>query len=995
MSAASISFNVTQCTKMKHAILSLLALLISASLSAQKITVSGTVVDTSGEPLTGATVVLLNPTDSTQVTGAAAGNDGTFKLPSVKTGRYILRATFIGFLPHYQNIILSNDTKQRNVGTITLRDNAKLMAEAEITAAAAQVEMKADTFVYNSAAYRLPEGSNLEALVKKLPGAEVTEDGTIKINGKEVKKIMVDGKEFFNNDTKMAMKNLPTKMVDKIKAYDRQSEYTRVTGIDDGEEETVLDLTVKKGMKEGWLINADLAYGTEKRYTEKLNVSRFLDHSQFAIMGSANNVGDRGFGGFGGWGGSGLTASKMAGANFAWENGRGENEAGFFEAGGNVRYNHSSTDNLQRTNSQTFLTSTASQYVNSLSQSYGSNTRVNTDFRLEWQPDSMTNIMFRPSYSYSKNDNESWSRSVTFSGDPYEDMTDPLEEYDTYADPSQIRVNSNLRDNNGNSDSYNVDGNLQVNRRLKKSGRNITLDLAGNISKSDNESFSRSLIHYYKNATSPYTYNNQQSTNPSKSWNYRIRASYSEPIFKGANLQFSYQFQRRYSDSDRELLTSLTDHLQAEFGALSDQAIAEKLYASFLAGDATLQMVRDAQNSQYAKYNEYNHDANVMLRYQFGDFRLNAGVSFQPQTTHMLYDKNNKHFDVTRNVFNWAPRVNLRWKISNTSQWRLNYNGRMNQPSMTNLLDVDDTSDPLNITHGNPYLKPSWTNRLWTFYNGYDPERQMGWMANANFSQTNNSISNMVIYDPNTGARETRPENINGNWNAGVNLMFNTALGPKKYWNVMNFLRYNYSNNVGYMQASTTASSVKSVTKSSTVGDNLRLNFRNDLLEVGVNGGFDYQHARNGINTNANMDTWSFNYGGNFQLNLPWNMTFTTDITQQSRRGYNDSSMNTNELVWNLQLQQSFLKDNSLTLSVEWFDVLRQRSNISRMIDATRRSDTWNNSIYSYFMVHVIYQLNLIGGNKMQGGDGQGRDFRGPGGGPGGSRGGGRPARMF
>ncbi len=301
--------------------------------------------------------------------------------------------------------------------------------------------------------------------------------------------------------------------------------------------------------------------------------------------------------------------------------------------------------------------------------------------------------------------------------------------------------------------------------------------------------------------------------------------------------------------------------MATQFAGMADDQIATQLYAGYLAGVDSLLLTKDLYNSQYAKYNEFNHDASVMLRYQFGDFRLNAGLSFQPQTTHMIYKKNNQDFDITRNVFNWAPRIDLRWKISTTSQWRVRYNGRMNQPSMTNLLDVEDTSDPLNKTLGNPGLKPSWSNTFWTNYNDYIVDRQMGWNVNLNFSQTNNSISNAVTYDTTTGVRTTRPENISGNWNAGAWAGFNTALGPKKYWNFSYNLNFNYNNNVGYMQQEGSMNSVKATTRSYNLGNNLRLNYRYDWgetgygIDLGVNGGLNYQHARNDIQTRNNLDT--------------------------------------------------------------------------------------------------------------------------------------------
>ncbi|MGN1257097.1 MAG: carboxypeptidase-like regulatory domain-containing protein, partial [Bacteroidaceae bacterium] len=384
---------------MEHRIrLTALLLLMPLIAFAQRITLTGTVTDaTDGGPLPGTSVVLLNAKDSTQVTGISTDDNGKFRMTSVKAGKYLMRLTFVGYLTQWKNVTLEKGKKEVNLGTIALKENASLLKEAEVVTSVAQVEMKADTFVYNADTYKLPEGSALEELVKKLPGAEVSDDGTIKINGKTVSKVMVEGKEFFENDTKMAMKNLPTKMVKKIKAYDKKSDYTRITGIDDGEEETVLDLTVKKEMKEGWMINADLGYGTEDRYTGKANINRFLDHSQFSVILSRNNVNDNGFG-WGGprWGRSGgITTSTMAGANFWWDNGKPDYTAGLFKVGGNIRYSHSKSNSLSKTNSETFLDNVHSTFSNQMNQSLSRSANVNIGIRLEWMPDSMTNIFFR------------------------------------------------------------------------------------------------------------------------------------------------------------------------------------------------------------------------------------------------------------------------------------------------------------------------------------------------------------------------------------------------------------------------------------------------------------------------------------------------------------------------------------------------------------------------------------------------------------------------
>lgn len=987
----------------KNIMLLFLLAFTSVGMWAQKVTVSGTVMEEdTGEPVFSASVVLLKP-DSSMVVGASSKMDGKFSLSPVKPGNYIFRITYVGLEPYFKNMTLTS--KQQNValGQVKMKTNAVVLKGAEVTARQAQVEMKADTFVYNAGAYRLPEGSALEELVKKLPGAEVTDDGTIKINGKEVKKIMVDGKEFFNNDTKMAMKNLPTNMVEKIKAYDRQSDYTRTTGIDDGEEETVLDIGVKKGMNQGWIGNIDLGYGTEERYTGKMMAARFTDQLHLAIIGSANNVNDRGFGGggFRGWGGGGggLVASKMAGVNVNWNNGLKEASQGWFRIGGNVRYSHNNSDALSRSNSETFLTgNNGSSFSNSMSHSVSKNTNINGDVNLEWTPDTMTRIQFRPNFSYSESDSWSKSSSVTFNSDPYAvnrvyTMTNPLEQYNAYLEQlsaltdataaDSIVVNDNIRESMSNSKRTSVDGSLMVNRKLNSKGRNMTLRLSGGYSDSKSYSHSASDINYFLREDADVL-QRQYNVNPSKNYNYRAELSYSEPLFAGAHLQFRYSYQYRYSDSDRSMysLDSLVSKGYIDDATLMSWNLGyvpldgSEIDAA-LTGIDLLELCKNARNSQYATYKEHNQNANIMFRYNKGKIRLNAGVSVQPQKTYMDYEKNTLDTSVVRTVVNWAPRIDFRYKFSDTGQLRLRYNGRSSQPSMTNLLDVTDDSNPLYVSKGNPGLEPSWSNNFNLFYNNYIADLQRGWMVHANASMTQNSISTAQLYDVATGKTTSMPMNIDGNWNAGVGGMFNTALGEKKYFNISSFTNYNYSNNVGYISSGNNMPenvsgddivnmSQKSTTKSMNISERLNLNFRNDLLEVGVNGNINYQHARNDMQENANLDTYNFSYGGNLQINAPWNMSLSTDIGQESRRGYDDASMNTNELIWNAQLSQSFLKQNAATVTVQWYDILQQRSSISRSISATRRSDSWSNAIHSYVMVHFIYKLNLFGNKEAR-----------------------------
>lgn len=968
-------------------ICSLLLSAFFANAAAQtQYTITGKVTEKeSGNAIELATIQLLTK-DSTYVGGIGTSKTGSFTIKSSKAGSYIIKASFVGYVTQYRNVTLAKSKPNISLGTIALPLNSVALKGATVTAKAAKVEMKADTFQYNASAYRVPVGSSLESLVEQLPGAEVSDDGTIKINGKTVSQILIDGKDFFRGDTKIAMKNLPTELVQKIKAYDKKSDYAEQTGVDDGEEETVIDLSLKEKLKESWVSNLDAGAGTKHRYSGNLFVNRFTDYDRETFFGNANNTGDRGFR----WGrgaGNGLVASKSAGVNLGWSNRKKEREQGFFEISGNVRWNHNGSDQQSRSSSETFLNSgSSSSFSNSKSNNYSHSTNINSGIRLKWNPDTLTTITFRPSFSYSESDSWSQSRTATFNDDPYSiaGVSDPLGAIfqDSIAALRGITVNTNHRRSMGDSKSTSFDGWGMIVRRLNNEGRNASLSFWGGYGDSKSRNFSRSDIQYFQRTDgNNRQFSNQYTNSPSKNWNYGARLSYSEPIVKNLHAQFNYQYDYSYSSNDRSLYQ--LDSLQG-WRDMYNPALG-----TYPTDADSLRYALNVRNSQYATYKNYTHRIGVGLRYNTKTIQAHAAIDMQPQRTKLSYQKDKLDTVVTRNVFNLSPNIRFRYKISETSQLDFRYRGSSSQPSMTDLLDVTDDSDPLYISRGNPGLKPSWSNNLSLFYNNYIVDRQMGWMANIRFGQTSNSISNAMHYDEKTGVRTTRPENINGNWNIGSDMMFNTAFGPDKSWNFVTFTNISYNNSVGYVSTGNDTVSRKNVTKTLGLGENLRLTYRTGLLEVGVNGGFNYQHSRNKLQTNANMDTWNFNYGATANVSFDWDMQISTDIRMNSRRGYSDASMNTNELIWNAQLSQSFLKGNAATLSVQLYDILHEQSNVSRTINAQMRSDTWNNSINSYLLVKFLYRLNIFGGKRSY----EDNNDRGPGPRRGSGRPGGRMRR--
>lgn len=963
----------------------LFLLLLTTSAWAQRITVSGSVMESDGKtPIEQATVQILSLPDSTYVNGCVTNGKGYFTLPPVRPGEYVLKYSFVGYLSQVKALTLSRGKSQVNVGIVRLSDDAVMLKEAVVVAQAAQVEVVADTVQYNVSAYRVPEGSALEELVKKIPGAELTEDGKITLNGKDITKILVNGKEFFSGDTQVAMKNLTVDMVEKIKAYDKKSDLARVTGIDDGEEEAVLDLTMKKGQNQGMFGNLDAGYGTKDRYTSRLMFNRFADHSQFSIMGNMNNTNDMGFpGGGGGFrmgNNNGLTARKTLGANFALE-------TKHIETGGNLRYSYTGTDVQSVSSSHNFQ---SGQYSKSRSASQGSSWNLNFDYRLEWKPDSLNNIIFRPRASHSENESLSDRFSVTTNTDPEQDVSilgaikefldGKINPFDVLTDQQKKNIiNAQSSQSLSNSKNNNISGELQFNHKFGNSGRNLTLRATGGYSDGSSESFSNNDQWYFQMGDSTSLLRRYINT-PTKNYNYSAQFTYSEPLARGVFLQFRYQFQHRLSKSDKQAY-DLSSLLYGTDNAIGTLPIG---YLDF----------PDKDLSKYVENSFDNHDISLTLRLMRNKWQLSAGATYRPQHSKTSYQQGKDMTelkDFTRNYNNVSPTVDFRYNFSKQSRLRIEWRSNASQPSVNNLIPVIDNSNPLSVSAGNPELKPSYTNNIRLTYNTFMAATQTSIMTNVNVRTTSNSVSNMTVYNNVTGGQVSMPMNIDGNWNAMGMFIFNTALKDKRF-TIGSFSNVSFNNMASYYNDGTKAQfdtssfenfynsfmkveAVKNITKSLNLSERLNFNFRTTLFDLGLTGNFQYTSGRNSLRTTANTDNFNFSYGINGNLNLPWGMSISTDLSNSSRRGYSDASFNTDELLWNAQITQSFLKGKAATLTLQFYDILRQQSNVSRSITAAMQSDTEYNAINSYAMLKFSYRLNLMGSKDMRD-----RMRRGPGG---------------
>ncbi len=939
------------------ALILLFVCLASGAQTVPRLNIRGTVYDNQTlDPLEGAQV-RLSDQEGKLISGNMTQKNGQFLLPGIPAGEYTVAVTFMGYKE--QRFVLKLPQKSGNykVADVMMREDTQLMAEATVTGKLPEMTVVDDTVMYNADAFKLPDGALVEELIKKLPGIVVDDDGNYTWNGKSIAQILVDGKEFFGTDMDIVLKNLPAEIVDKVKAYDKQSDMARITGIDDGEEKTVLDLQIKKDRKHGWFGNLDGSYGTHDRYTGRAMVNRFKGDQKFSLVGNGNNTN-----------GDGMTDRQTVGATMNWENSK-------VELNGSLNGQFSQGSNERWSNSQSFENQTAA-YDNSWNSNGNRSNSFSFNYKIEWKPDESWNILFRPQFSYRGSSSHSDSESATFSDDPYDFSDDPLADYGLLSD--SIGVNHKRNANHSSSDNIDASASLQVNKRLAKAGRNVTLNLNGGYSHSTSESESYSQIDYYQllalTGEDSLYHKVQYNDSPQKNKNISAQLSYSEPVGYNIYLQMSYQYSYRFSDRDRDV-SSIFDWMDGTQPFL-DNGIGAGNYRYWPSLASP-----DIDQCNYTTNTYQSHNIRLQLRVNRTLYQLSIGASLQPQFNTVDYTKGLKHYDVSQSVVNASPTLNFRYKFSRQEQLDIRYNGSTGQPSITDLIpDTLSNADPLNIQLGNPNLKPSFTQQLQANYRRSVIDKQRTSALNIQFRTTQNSTANRTEYDDLTGGRVTKPVNVNGNWNGSASFNFNTALGQAQNWRINTQTQTSATNSVGYVYRQATSETVKNRTTGLNASERLRLTYRRDWdsglqLEANATGTVQYNHSRSTNSSASNLDTYRFTYGASTNITFPWGMTFSTDINQQSRRGYTDASMNTNELIWNAQLSQRFLKGKKLSLSIRATDILNRRDDVSRNISATSRTDSRSQSINSYWMFAVTYRFGKFGQRMGRGGRGERSDM--------------------
>ncbi len=965
----------------------LMAILASITITAQttrtttstkktKANVTGFIKDSeNADVLVRATIQVMTEDTTKMVAGGVTNTLGGFTIKSIEEGTYVVKVSYLGYHNFFRKITIKNGETIHNVGTVLLIPNSVLLQAAVVTGELPQMEVKEDTIIFNADAFKVPEGSVLEDLVKKLPGAEVDSDGSIRINGKTINKILVNGKEFFSNDKDMAMKNIPTEIIDKIKTYDKASDQERLTGIADGNEESVIDITLKKGMNKGMMGNINLGIGSEEQYRTSLNLNRFVDDTfQQSIIANGNSNPNNG----------GRSKTGQIGLNMT------ASQRDKYEIGGNVRYNSSNSHNESRSASENYVLTTNTTYSDRISASRNHNDQVNGDIRIEVRLDTATTFLLRGSGGFGKSGSGSEGLNATYNTSPYDfdELVNPLRQWSDVENLlAGYIVNHNTSGSHSGSDSKNASANWTLNRRFyNKQGRNFSLNGSFNYSNSDSKNFNLTNVEYYMRQTRPSDLIYRYRTSPNNSKSFSAGFTYSEPFANNLILQttYSYNYSYRKNNSDTYNLG-----LHPDIQAMKD-SIASML--GFLPDDYYTYI--DDSLSNYNTTRNGDHNINIQLRWNNNFITSSVGVQMQPQHQRLQMNYMGLDINTTRNFFRISPTVQFRYRFNRQNQLNFSYRGNMSQPSITDMIDMTDDSNPLSIRKGNPLLKNSFQNNFSLGWQNYITATMQSYNINLSFSNTINSIGNKTTYNPEDGSSIRQPMNINGNWNASANVTFTTPLFSNERITLNTQVRTSYSNNVSFLSQQrkdangnayyytenmeeTTDRTLakiglngrpvgvydqyKNQTNNLTINENLNVGYRAEYWDVRARGNFSYQHHKNKYTTVSNPNTFSFSYGVESTGNFDNGWGYSTDIQMSSRRGYASKEANTNELIWNAQISYRFLKGRAATLSLRWNDILDQRSNFSRRVSETQTTDTWNKTVTSYVMATFIYRFRLFG----------------------------------
>ncbi len=939
---------------MKKVLIALVAAVSTVfTMASHNAVINGILIDSQDTTeLIQATVKLLQANkDSTFVKGTTTDMNGVFNIKGVKPGKYLLRCSYVGYNDVIKHVTVGEDGRDINMGAIKMDLNGVMLKETVVVGVKSPITVKEDTIEFNADTYKTQANAVVEDLLKRLPGVEIGSDGKITANGKEVKKILIDGKEFFSDDPTVASKNIPADMINKLQIVDRKSDLARLTGVDDGEDETVINLTVKKGMNNGWFGTVNAGYGTDKRYAGNVMINHFRDGNQFTILGGGNNVNNLGFGDgaqgrFQRWGGDrGVTTSQYAGINFNV----GSKDDEHFRVGGDIMYSHSDRDTRTRTARQNLLTDSVSYYdANTAARDKSHNLRG--DFRIKWEVDSNNTIEFRPNFSFNFNKSERGDSSLTSAGDA-----------------ARTWVNRSLSNFFNDGKSYEWGARLIYNHKVASHpGRSQSLMLNYRYSnvREDADTYTNNTYYLLQDEDQLI---DQTANNRRKTHNVTGRISWTEPIGDVKNarfLEFSYRGNYRYTTSDKMVYDNERTGVWPG-GTITDAEWNEGLSNSF-------------------RNTFYNQTFSVGFRQVRKAYNLNVGMTVNSAMSKSKDLINSARDIAARWAWSVAPYARFRYKFTETRNLNFNYFMRANQPSITQLQPVADESNPLNIVVGNPELKPTFNHNINLRFGDFAQGAQRSIMAMMNVDFVQNSIVSNVTTDELTGGRITSYTNVGGVWSAMAMNMLSFPFGASKVWYFTShmFTRYGVTKSV--------TNGVENRSNTWFINYSPGLAFRNSVFDIELRPRYSFQNTTtSALKSNTrNIHTWGGMFDGTYSA--PFGLVISTDLRYSTTSGYS-SGYNSDQWIWNGSIAYQFLKDKQAALTISVYDILGQRKNIFRNVTGDYIEDVFYNSLGRYGMVTFTYRFNTFKKGEQPkdrnadrwGGPGR---FGPPGGGPGGRR---------
>ena len=895
--------------------------------------VRGAIVDENGDPLADASVQLRTLPDSTVVKGVITNDNGRFSITNVKSGKFVIKVAYVGYNTLYKNVNVGSDDV--HLGNLQMSETTYALKETTVTARRTEIKAKEDTIEFNADSYHTQPNAVVEDLLKRLPGVEVNSQGKITANGKEVSKILLDGKEFFADDPKVASKNLPANMIDKLQVVDRKSDLARLTGVDDGEDETVINLTVKKGMNNGWFGTVAGGYGTKKRYDTSFNVNRFWNGNQVTLIGGANNINELGFtdsngGRFRRFGGNnGIDTSQSVGINFNV----GKEE--IIRVGGDVMWSHNDRLTTQRQNRQ-YLFEDSTSYENSLKEARDRGNNIRADFRVQWNPDSFNVFDFQPSFSFNHNNSNSSEASETLAGD---------------ANRSLVTKSLNLNDSRGNS--YEVGGRLIYSHKFRnRPGRSFSIHANYRFSDVKEDENTVSYNRFYRLIPPEDDYA-QYTDNHTWSNSINSRITWTEPIGNVKNGRFftiAYRINTRWNNADK---------------LVYDHGFIPPVGDDYPPVDYDILIPNPDLTNRY-------RNTFITQNFQIGykkvskNYSIDLGIAAVPSTS-KSENLTNAEKSLSTSVFNVAPYLRYRYKLGKATTLNIDYRGRANQPSINQLQPVADVSNPMRIVVGNPNLKPTFNHNVRLRFSDFKMESQRSIMAFMNSDYSQNSIVSKTVFNPETGGQTTTYVNESGIFSIMGACMISFPL-KNRNWQFTNHFFGRFNSNVGYNNEN------RNRTNTLNLNFGPGIAFRPDNFQFELRPTYSIQTTSSELKVN-NSTVHTYGAMLNASYYTDFGLSIDTDFRFSGSHGYTQS-FNNNTWMWNASISQQLLRDKSLTVALKAYDILRQNQNIQRNVTANYIDDIEYNSLTRYFMITLSYRFNTFG----KGNEPESRNQMGPGG---------------